>query len=137
MAMLGDGTLMAGGADGSLARLARQATELEVVSALKEYGKGLIPDGIAVNGGCCLYYGILDPQAKDVQVRSVAGGMMLIAFPASTPPTGGFFVQAPFAYYVIDGKARHIDINQGFQEVMADFAGGVGAGAVPGAVADR
>ena len=63
----------------------------------------------------------------------VAGGLMLIAFPASTPPTGGLFVQAPFAYYVIDGKARHIDISQGFQEVMIDLGGG----AVPGAVADR
>lgn len=137
LAMLGDGTLMAGGADGSLVRLARHATDLEVVNTLKQYGKGLIADGIAVSAGCCLYYGILDPQAKDVQVRSVAGGLMLIAFPASTPPTGGFFVQAPFAYYVIEGKARHIDINQGFQEVMADFSAGLGAGAVPGAVADR
>jgi hypothetical protein len=137
MAMLGDGTLVAGGADGSLVRLARQATELEVVNTLKNYGKGLIPDGIAVNAGCCLYYGILDPQAKDVQIRSVAGGLMLIAFPAATPPSGGFFVQAPFAYYVIEGKARHIDINQGFQEVMADFGAGVFAGAAPGAVADR
>jgi hypothetical protein len=137
MAMLGDGTLVAGGSDGSLVRLPRRATELETSNALKDYGKGLIADGIAVNAGCCLYYGILDPQAKDVQIRSVAGGLMLIAFPASTPPTGGFFVQAPFAYYVIEGKARHIDITQGFQEVMADLGGGVGAGAVPGAVADR
>ena len=59
--------------------------------------------------------------------------MMLIAFPAATPPTGGLFVQAPFAYYVIGSKVRHIDINQGFQEVMADLGGPV----VPGAVSDR
>lgn len=137
MAMLGDGTLVAGGSDGSLVRLPRRATELETLNALKDYGRGLIADGIAVNAGCCVYYGILDPQAKDVQVRSVAGGLMLIAFPAATPPSGGFFVQAPFAYYVIEGKARHIDINQGFQEVMADFGAGVFAGAAPGAVADR
>ena len=133
MAMLGDGTLIVGGSDGSLVRLARNQSALETVNTLKAYGKGLLPDGIAVNAGCCFYYGILDPQAKDVQVRSLAGGTMLIAFPASTPPVGGFFVQAPFAYYVIGGQARHIDINQGFAEVMAD----VGAGALPGAVADR
>jgi len=133
MAMLGDGTLVAGGADGSLVRLQRHAIDFEVVNTLKDYGMGLIPDGIAVNAGCCFYYGILDPQAKDVQVRSVAGAMMLIAFPAATPPTGGLFVQAPFAYYVIGSKARHIDINQGFQEVMADLGGPV----VPGAVSDR
>jgi len=133
MAMLGDGTLMAGGADGSLVRLARDQSTLEAVNALREYGKGLIPDGIAANGGCCFYFGILDPGANDVQVRIVAGGAALIAFPASTPPSGGVFVQAPFAYYVIEGKARHIDIDQGFQEVMAD----IGAGAMPGAAADR
>jgi hypothetical protein len=33
----------------------------------------------------------------------------------------------------VGGKARHMDIKQGFAEVMAD----VGPGAVPGAVADR
>lgn len=133
LAMLGDGTLMAGGSDGSLVRLARQKSDLEPVSVRKEYGRGLIPDGIAVNPGCCFYYGILDPQANDVQVRSVAGGTMLVAFPTISQPTGGLFVQAPFAYFVIAGRARHVDINQGFGEVMAD----VGDGAVPGAVANR
>jgi len=133
VAMLGDGTLMAGGADGSLVRLARQKTDLEVVNVLKEYGRGLIPDGIAVNPGCCFYYGILDPQANDVQVRSIAGGTMLVAFPTISQPTGGLFVQAPFAYFVIAGRARHVDINQGFGEIMAD----VGEGAAPGAVANR
>jgi hypothetical protein len=133
MAMLGDGTLMVGGLQGDLARLARQATALERVSTLKEYGAKLIPDGIAVNAGCCFYFGILDPQANDVQVRAIAGGTMLVAFPSTAQPVGGLFVQAPFAYFVIAGRARHVDINQGFGEVMADL----GPSAVPGAVANR
>ena len=133
MAMLGDGTLMAGGADGSLVRLGRDQQALETVNTLKDYGKGLIPDGIAVNAGCCFYYGILDAQANDVQVRTIAGGTALVAFPSISPPTGGLFVQAPFAYFVIAGRARHVDINQGFGEVMADL----GPGALPGAVSNR
>ena len=40
-------------AQGNLVRLARRATELERISTLKDYGKGLIRDGIAVNAGCC------------------------------------------------------------------------------------
>jgi hypothetical protein len=134
MAMLGDGTLMAGDLQGNLVRLARQQTTLEKVSTLKDYGaKLLIPDGIAVNAGCCFYFGIIDPQANDVQVRRIAGGTMLVAFPALSQPVGGLFVQAPFAYFVISGKARHVDINQGFGEVMADL----GPSALPGAVANR
>jgi len=133
MAMLSDGTLMAGDADGRLVRLAPHATALDKVNTLKDYGRGLLRDGIAVNAGCCFYFGIIDSTANDVQVRSMAGGMMLIAFPSISPPTGGLLVQAPFAYFVIDGRARHVDINQGFGEVMAD----VGESAVPGAVANR
>jgi hypothetical protein len=133
MAMLGDGTLMAGDAEGRLVRLARNATAIETVSMLKDYGKGLIRDGIAVNAGCCFYFGIIDSSANDVQIRSLAGGTMLVAFPSISPPTGGLLVQAPFAYFVINGYARHVDINQGFGEVMADFGGS----AVPGAIANR
>ncbi len=133
MAMLGDGTLMAGDLQGNLVRLARKQTVLEKVNTLKEYGARLSPDGIAVNAGCCFYFGILDPQASDVQVRAIAGGTMLVAFPSISQPTGGLFVQAPFAYFVIGGRARHVDINQGFGEVMADL----GPSAVPGAVANR
>jgi hypothetical protein len=36
-------------------------------------------------------------------------------------------------YFVINGRARHVDINQGFGEVMADL----GESAVPGAVVYR
>ncbi|OLC55417.1 MAG: hypothetical protein AUH85_09345 [Chloroflexi bacterium 13_1_40CM_4_68_4] len=133
MAMLGDGTLMAGDLQGNLVRLARHQTALEKVNTLKDYGAKLIPDGIAVNAGCCFYFGIIDPQANDVQVRMVAGGMALVAFPSISQPVGGLFVQAPFAYFVIAGKARHVDINQGFGEIMADF----GPSALPGAVANR
>ena len=133
MAMLGDGTLMAGDRQGNLVRLARQKTGLERITTLKDYGAKLIPDGIAVNAGCCFYFGILDPQANDVQVRTIAGGTMLVAFPSIAQPVGGLFVQAPFAYFVIAGRARHVDINQGFGEVMADL----GPSALPGAVANR
>ena len=131
--MLPDGTLMAGAADGSLVRLARQKTELEKIDWLTNYGKGLIPDGIAANGDCCFYFGVIDATANDVQSRLIAGGTAVIAFPEISQPTGGLFVQAPFAYFVVNGRARHVDINQGFGEVMAD----VGAGALPGAVSNR
>ena len=133
MAMLGDGTLMAGDPQGNLVRLERQQTRLERVDTLKSYGKGLIADGIAANGDCCFYFAVVDSTANDVQPRTIAGGTALIAFPTFAQPTGGLFVQAPFAYYVIAGRARHTDITQGFSEVMSD----VGPSALPGAVSNR
>jgi hypothetical protein len=96
-------------------------------------GGALIADGVAVNAGCCFYFGIIDPQANDVQSRLVANGFPVIAFPAFAVPSGGLLVQAPFAYFVINGNARHIDIKQGFQEIMT----AIGPGATAGAVAAR
>jgi len=133
VAMLGDGTLVAAAEDGRLARLARAKTAFEYDNSLKDRGVKLIPDGVAANSSCCFYYGIVDPQANDVQIRVVAGGVTLVAFPTISQPVGGLFVQAPFAYFVIGGRARHIDIQQGFGEIMAD----VGDGALPGAVSNR
>ena len=134
VAMLGDGTVVVGAEDGRIGRFARNATSgFDYSDALKNYGAKLIPDGIAVNAGCCLYYGVIDPTIPDVQVRSIAGGTMLLVFPDFAQPVGGIFVQAPFAYFVIGGRARHVEINQGFGEVMVDL----GPSAVPGAVANH
>jgi hypothetical protein len=134
VAMLGDGTLVVGAEDGRIGRFARNATSgFDYSDTVKNYGAKLIPDGIAVNAGCCFYFGVIDPTIPDVQVRSIAGGTMLVVFPDFAQPVGGIFVQAPFAYFVIGGRARHVDINQGFSEVMADL----GPSAVPGAVANR
>ncbi|HUQ41870.1 MAG TPA: hypothetical protein VM052_05140 [Candidatus Limnocylindrales bacterium] len=131
IAIAGDGTLMGAASDGRLVRIDRATTELQIAMPVPlPKGGTLIADGVAVNAGCCFYFGISDPQANDVQSRLVANGFPVIAFPSTTVPSGGLLVQAPFAYYVIDGKARHIDINQGFQEVMAAIGGGAMAGAV-------
>jgi len=133
VAMLSDGTLVAAAEDGRIARLARTKTSFDYDNTLKDYGAKLIPDGVAANSSCCFYYGIVDPQANDVQIRTIAGGPMLVVFPSISQPVGGLFVQPPFAYFVIGGRARHVDIQQGFGEIMADL----GEGALPGAVANR
>jgi hypothetical protein len=68
------------------------------------------------------------------QVWVVEGGYTLVVFPERQQrPQGGILVQPPFAFYAVGSEARHIDIQQGFAEVMAD----VGARALPGAVSDR
>ncbi|HUG05021.1 MAG TPA: hypothetical protein VMQ78_00600 [Candidatus Limnocylindria bacterium] len=132
LAMLPDGTLMAGSADARLWRLARGAATLERLDALKERGTSLLRDGIASQGDCCFLFGVVE-RVTSPQVRVLAGGYTLLLFPEAERPQGGILVQPPFAYYAVGSQARHIDIQQGFGEMMAD----VGGRALPGAVADR
>jgi hypothetical protein len=132
LAILPDGTLMAGSADARLWRLAKGATQLDRIDTLKERGTSLLKDGIASQGDCCFLFGVVENVANP-QVRLLAGGFTLVLFPETQRPQGGIVVQPPFAYYAVGSQARHIDIQQGFSETMAD----VGGRALPGAVADR
>jgi hypothetical protein len=133
LAILPDGTLMAGSADARLWRLAKgSSAQLERIDALKERGTSLVRDGIAAQGDCCFVFGVVE-RVTNPQVRILAGGYTLLAFPDTQRPQGGILVQSPFAYYAVGSQARHVDIQQGFGELMAD----VGARALPGAVVDR
>jgi hypothetical protein len=146
LALAPDGTMLAVGADGILMRLPRRpmaetltairahGTALDTITGLTTHGPIPVPDGIAAVANCCFYVSVLDDVGKP-QVRTVSGlsDITLIAFPRSAPPVGGVIVKPPFAYYVVGSQARHIDVAQGFGEVMAD----VGAGALPGAVVFR
>jgi len=132
LAMLPDGTLMAGSADARLWRLGRNATQLERLDTLKERGTSLIKDGIATQGDCCFVFGVAE-GVTNPQVRVLVGGYTLLLFPEAQLPQGGILVQPPFVYYTVGSQARHIDIQQGFGEVMID----VGERALSGAVADR
>ena len=140
LAMLGDGTVLAQTASGGssiLLRLPgmRDPHDFDEIAALeKDLGVGGVAEGIAANGDCCFFVAVRDGVDRP-QVRYVAklSGIGLIAFPQSTPPVGGLFVSPPFAYYVFGGAARHLDITQGFAEVMAQ----VGDGTMPAAVVNR
>lgn len=132
LAILPDGTLMAGSADARLWRLAKGAAALERIDTLKERGTSLLKDGIAPQGDCCFLFGVVE-RVTNTQVRLLAGGYTLVLFPEGQKPQGGILVQPPFAYYALGSQARHIDLQQGFSETMADLGGR----ALPGAVADR
>ena len=132
LAIAPSGTVLAGTAEGRLFRLAPGAGELETIDAIRERGTRLVPDGIAAQADCCFILGVLERVANP-QVRIITGGFTLLLFPEASPPTGGILYQAPFAYYTIGTQARHIDIQQGFGEVMTSFPEAV----LPGAVADR
>jgi len=132
IAMSANGTLMAGSADGRLFRLAPEATALETIDTLRGEGLRLVADGIAAQADCCFVVAVVDRVANP-QITLFQGGLTIVRFPESSLPSGGILVQPPFAYYAVGREARHIDLQQGFAEVMAGFSEGV----LPGAVADR
>jgi hypothetical protein len=134
LAIAPDGTLMSGSADGRLWRLAKGVTaQLERIETLKARGTSLLKEGIAAQGDCCFLFAVVE-RVTSPQVWVVEGGYTLVVFPERQQrPQGGILVQPPFAFYAVGSEARHIDIQQGFAEVMAD----VGARALPGAVSDR
>ncbi len=132
LAILPDGTLMGGSSDGRLVRLAKDATQLEPVDTLRTRGVTLVADGIAAKGTCCFAVAGIG-RVERVSVTILAGSLTLLSFPPSEAPSAGILVQPPFAYYTTGRIARHIDIEQGFGEVMATFDEEIR----PGAVADR
>jgi hypothetical protein len=132
VAISGNGTLTAGSADGRLFRLAPAAVELETIDTLRDEGIRLLSDGLAAQADCCFVVGAIGRVANP-QVTVFSGGFTLVRFPESSSPSGGILVQPPFVYYTVGKEARHVDLEQGFAEVMAGFPEGV----LPGAVADR
>ena len=134
LAIAPNGTILAGSGDGRLFRLAPGAKGLDTIDTLRERGTRLVPDGIAAQADCCFVVGLLD-RVANTQIRIVTGGFTLVLFPEGTPPTGGILFQAPFVYYTVGAQAGHIDVQQGFGEVMTSF--GEREPVLPGAVADR
>ena len=132
LAIAPNGTVLAASAEGRLFRLPPGADQLETIETIRERGTRLVPDGIAAQADCCFVLGLLD-RVANAQVRIITGGFTLLLFPEGDPPSGGILFQAPFAYYTSGTQARHIDVQQGFGEVMTNFQGPV----LPGAVADR
>jgi len=132
IAMSANGTVIAGSADSRLFKLAPAAVELETIDTLRDERIRLMSDGLAAQADCCFVVGALDRVANP-KITVFWGGFTLIRFPESSAPSGGLLVQPPFAYYTVGKEARHIDLQQGFAEVMAGFSEGV----LPGAVADR
>jgi len=133
LAILPDGTLMGGAKDARLFKLTKDATQLEMIDTLRIRDLTLLPDGLAAQGTCCFVAAAIRPGQDKVGVTILRDSLTLLSFPASDAPRNGILVQPPFAYYAIGKTARHIDMQQGFAEVMATFDAEVW----PGAVADR
>jgi hypothetical protein len=118
-------------ADQQLAVVAARTTALVRVVWPSEWSGAVLDDGLALTQGDAL--AVIAERANDgAWLRVFATGNMVQrrSLHLDGAPQGGILTLWPFAYYTAGGSVRHVDLNTGLLETMAD----VGAGAVPGAV---
>jgi hypothetical protein len=130
-AMAEDGALYVATADRRLAAVPAGATRSVEVPWPGEWSGAVLPDGLALADGGAL--GLVAQQAADgAWLRVFATGAVgrRRSLRLDGVPQGGVLALPPFAYYAVDRTIRHVDLDSGARETMAE----VGAGAVPGAV---
>ncbi len=133
-AMGDDGTLYVATADQHLAAVTIGATKLVSLSWPREWSGTVLADGLAVaQGGASVVIAEGTEDGAWLRVLATNNTAQRKSLRLAGVPQGGVLAMWPFAYYTVDGTIRHVDLNSGLLETMTE----VGAGAMPGAVANR
>jgi hypothetical protein len=133
-AMADDGTLYVATADQQLAAVALGATKLVGLPWPSEWSGTVLADGLAtVTQGAAVIIAERTDDGAWLRVVEQTHRAQRKSFRLAGVPQGGILAMWPFAYYAVDRTIRHMDLNTGLLETMAD----VGPGAMPGAVANR
>jgi hypothetical protein len=133
-AMADDGTLYVATADQHLAAVAIGATKLVSMPWPSEWSGTVLADGlVVVQGGAAIGIAVRSDEGAWLRVFTTSNMAQQKSLRLAGVPQGGVIALWPFAYYTIDRTVRHVDLNSGLLETMAE----VGAGAIPGAVANR
>jgi hypothetical protein len=130
-AMAEDGLLYVATADQRLAVVPARATKLASVAWPSEWSGEVLPDGLAISsGGPVLVICQRTDDGAWLRVVGLSDMAQRKSLRLSGVPHGGLVAMWPFAYYTVAATVRHVDLNSGLLETMAE----VGADAVPGAV---
>jgi hypothetical protein len=133
-AMADDGTLYVATADQHLAVAAIGATKLTSLPWPREWSGTVLADGlVVVQGGAAVAIAVRSDEGTWLRVLATTTMTERKSVALAGVPQGGVIALWPFAYYTIDRTIRHVDLNTGLLETMAE----VGSGAIPGAVANR
>jgi hypothetical protein len=125
------GGLYVATADAQLAIVPLGTTTVVKLSWPPEWSGTIVPDGLTVANDAG-YLLILQRAGDTAWLRGKptwsAGQHKSLRL--AGVPHGGLLALWPFAYYTVDRSVRHVDLNDGVLETMAE----VGEGATPGAV---
>ena len=128
-----DGTIYAATAERRLAVLTVGSQKLAFYDWPGEWAGTVLPDSLAASTGAI----VLAQQQADVPYARVFMSTNLTqrqSHRLSGTPQGGILMLWPLAYFTVGDSVRHIDLSTGLLEVMRE---GVGANAIPGAIAAR
>jgi hypothetical protein len=130
-AMADDGLLYVVTADQHLASVPARATKLASVNWPSEWSGEVLPEGLAIApGGDAVVIAQRTDNGAWLRVLGMHNVAQRKSLRLAGVPQGGIVAMWPFAYYTVAATVRHVDLNSGLLETMAE----VGAGAVPGAV---
>jgi hypothetical protein len=133
-AMADDGMLYVATADQQLAAVAAGVTKLVSIPWPSEWSGTVLADGLAVaQDGASVVIAERTDDGAWLRVFATHNMLDRKSFRLAGVPQGGVLTLWPFAYYTVEHTIRHVDLTGGLLETMTE----VGAGAVPGAVANR
>jgi len=108
-----------------------RATNLASVAWPGEWSGEILLEGLAIaQGGDAAVIAQRNEDGAWLRVVGMTNSAQRKSLRLAGVPHGGIVAMWPFAYYTVDATVRHVDLNSGLLETMAE----VGAGAVPGAV---
>jgi hypothetical protein len=90
-------------------------------------------DGLAVAMGGPVNHAVIAERNDDgtwLRILATSNTTQRKSLRLAGAPQGGVIAMWPFGYYTMGGTVRHVDLNTGLLETMAE----VGEGAIPGAV---
>ena len=130
-AMAEDGMVYVATADQRLAAVPAGATKLASVAWPNEWSGEVLAEGLAIaQGGDAVVIAQRNDDGAWLRVIGLSDVARRKSLRLAGVPLGGILALWPFAYYSVDATVRHVDLNSGLLETMAE----VGAAAVPGAV---
>ncbi len=129
--MAEDGLLYVATADQHVATVPARGTKLANLAWPGEWSGEVIAEGLAIaQGGDAAVIAQRNDDGAWLRVVGMTNSAQRKSLRLAGLPHGGIVAMWPFAYYNIDGTVRHVDLNSGLLETMAE----VGVGAVPAAL---
>jgi hypothetical protein len=126
-----DGAIYVVSNDGRLATVASRSATLDEIPWPTTWSGTVVPDAVAVEqSGTRIVLAQTTGDDAWLRIMTTSDPSQYRSFRLAGTPNGGLQALWPFAYYAFGSSIRHVDMNNGLLEIMAE----IGATATPRAV---
>jgi hypothetical protein len=121
-AMADTGALYVASANEQLASVASGGSTLATIAWPAEWSGSILPDGLALaQGGQSIVFAETNEEGAWLRVSVAADLTQRKSLRLAGAPHGGILAMWPFAYYALGSTIRHVDLNTGLLETMAEI----------------